>query len=260
MLWAHGARIRTESASGPVYRGAMAEAGSVPGLPSEREGSDALSADGLPEPLQMQWRLCEQWIQSDAARRTAGRLIARRGLQQSADDLVNEAWLRLRGTFRRRTEPYPRLDTIDDVSRFGARLLDNLTRDWLRSRGRRREVALADTVVLLDPGTDGVEQRHIVEQLVYAVGRRSRQPLQCSGCPDETVVAAALELLHLVLAGHPDEGDGRQWLDRMLYEAFDRLDDVERSEAARAQRKSRCGRCVMALLESAWRDLGGGVP
>ena len=229
-------------------------------VPARSEVVQPLAADVL----RRQRSILEAWLQSDDARRTAQRLVRRRQLSRVPEELLNDAWLRLESTFGRRTEPYPSLDDVASAARFGARLLDNLSRDWVRSAGRRVEVELSDTLVTLDDGHDHAERRILVEQLIGAVAERAVSSVPCPGCPSEVVAAAALEVLHLVLSGHDGAADGRSFVDQLMYEALDRLDrldgDVERSTAARAQRKSRCSRCVMALLQSSANDLGEVAP
>jgi hypothetical protein len=211
--------------------------------------------------LATQRQLLEDWLHTDDARQTAARLIRRRGLSRSADELISEAWLRIQRAFGRRDEPYPSIETSDDAARFAARVLDNLSRDWRRSDSRGSGVEFVEPDVPHDGGTSGIEERMLISQLLHVVALRATTDTHCPGCPAEVVAGTALEVLHLVLNGHDGGGDGRTWIDQVLYAALDRIDgDPDRTEAARAQRKSRCGRCVMALLEAGLRDLGEVAP
>lgn len=218
-----------------------------------------------PEPvspeLARQRALLDAWLQSDDALDTARRLLGRRGLNASPADLVNDAWLRITESIARRTEPYPELTEPRQAARFGARVLDNLSRDRLRSQARRREVELFDAFTDERSDPAATDTRMMLEQLLASVAVRAEEPEPCPGCPDEVVVAAALELVHLVLAGHDGGDRGRTWIDQMLYLALDRVDGgVKRSEAAASQRKARCGRCIDGLLRAAATDLVGAEP
>jgi hypothetical protein len=211
--------------------------------------------------LATQRQLLQDWLHTSDARQTATRLIRRRGLSRSADELISEAWLRIQGAFGRRDEPYPSIETGDDAARFAARVLDNLSRDWRRSEARGSGIEFVEPDAPHDGGTSSIEEHLLVSQLLHVVARRATAEARCPGCPSEVVASAALEVLHLVLNGHDGGGDGRTWIDQILYAALDRIDgDPDRTEAARAQRKSRCGRCVMALLEAGLRDLGEVAP
>lgn len=216
-----------------------------------------VAPDASGDVLRRQRALLQAWLQSPDAREAARVYLARRQLSRPPEELLNDAWLRIEGTFARRTEPYPALDDTKSAARFGSRLIDNLSRDWKRSVARRAEVELTDTLVSVDDGHDAAERRILVEQLIGAVADRAVSPVRCPGCPSEVVAAAALEVLHLVLTGHDGAIEGRSFVDQLMYEALDRLDgDTERSAAARAQRKSRCSRCVMELLQTSAHDLG----
>lgn len=208
----------------------------------------------------------EAWLASDTATSVARRLIIRRRLDCSPGDLINDAWIRIRQSFTNRVEPLPDLDDDDSAARYCARVLDNLSRDRLRQGSRRRELSLttisgdAEPTADADPSTT-TETRILVEQLLFAVGRRAENGLSCTGCQPAVVAAAALEILHLVLNGD-DTGDrGRTWFDQMLHTALERVDpNTPSTDAARNQRKSRCGRCVSELLTASMRDLMGDKP
>ena len=200
----------------------------------------------------------EEWLQGDDAVRTADRLVRRRQLGRQGQELLNEAWIRCTEGFARRGEPYPDMVHRSDAIRFAARVIDNLSRDWARGM---QVTSVVDGVELVESDgarTARTEERMLVEQLLRAVGRRAQAGVPCAGCRPEIVAAAALEVLHLVLAGRDGGTEGRTWFDRVLYEALDRSDagGAQRTTAARAQFKARCGRCVRSLLETAGRDLG----
>jgi hypothetical protein len=221
----------------------------------ERSAGDELSTVATLE-VQLGW--IEAWLQSSDAERTAFRLVHRRQLGRSGHELLNELWIRCRDSFDRRSEPYPEMQSSAAAHRFAARSLDNLSRDWRRSG--RRDASLVGIEIVEPDGarTSTIEDRVLIEQLLRSVGRRAQAGLPCAGCRSEVVTAAALEVLHLVLAGEDGGSEGRTWFDRVMYEALDRLDGRAdgRSQAARAQYKRRCGLCVQSLLEAAGRDLG----
>ena len=130
----------------------------------------------------------------------------------------------------------------------------------MRSVRRRAEVVIDDTSI---PQVDGdlllVEQRAVLHHLIEFVGRRGTHDVECVGCPSEVVVAAALEVVHLVLIGHEGSEFGRTWMDRLLHQALEHvIAGEEPSHDARMQRKSRCGRCVVALLSGGMEAIMGG--
>lgn len=207
--------------------------------------------------LAQQRALLEAWLQSDDAREYSRSLTRRRPGGASPDELISEAWLRLQRVFDRREVPYPDLSTERNAARFMARLLDNLSRDLMRRALRRNETELVDSIATEPSPMAHVDTRVVLQHLVVAVGRRSRHSDDCPDCHQAVVAAAALEVLHLVLTDHDGVGSGATVLDRLLYEALDRVSgDRSPSDAARRQRKARCGRCITALLEQGLRDIG----
>lgn len=226
-------------------------------VPAQVDTSDGAPVPVHPE-LAQQRALLDAWLQSDDAMATARRLLARRGVDASPADLVNDAWVRITESIARRTEPYPDLTEPRHAARFGARVLDNLSRDRLRSGVRRREVELLDTFADERSDQAASDTRMMLQHLLAAVAARAEQLEPCPGCPDEVVAAAALELIHLVLTGHDGGDRGRTWIDQMLYLALDRVDGgVSRTDAAASQRKARCGRCIDGLLRAGAADLVG---
>ncbi|MEY2974954.1 MAG: hypothetical protein RIR49_1374 [Actinomycetota bacterium] len=216
------------------------------------------------EDLERQRRLLLDWLGSDDASATAARLLRRRDLDWPADDLINDAWIRIVGSLERRSQPLPDLDVPAKAARYAARVLDNLARDRLRERLGRREVSLEQAMlgVASAPSTsgheDGVTDRVLLEQLLHAVAQRAGDGVRCAGCPGEVVAAAALEVIHMVLLGDEGGRRGRSWMDRVLRSAIERVDPTHpESPAARDQRVSRCGRCASDLLAAGMSDLMG---
>ena len=222
-----------------------------------------LSSGSQREELDRQQALVLAWLQTDDALQASRRLLARRSLDLSPGDLIHEAWIRVRRSFEQRTTPLPDLPSTIEAARYGARVLDNLTRDHARRQRRSGEVTVNPSDLdLRDPesSSDHIEDRVLVEQLLLEVSEAITEMPGCPGCDDTVVAAGALTLLHLVLGGHDGSSRGRTWIDRMLHEALDRVDPSgDLSDAARNQRKSRCGRCVIELI-TAGMARAHGVP
>lgn len=217
----------------------------------------------MPVSLHDQLRLLEQWLQSDEALRYAVVFARRASIDDDGADIVAEAFLRVTDAVKRRTEPHPSMNTPSDAARYGMRVLDNVCRDRARARRRLAETSLG-SLELADPGEVedsplGVEGRpDFLEQMLRAVGVRAESGFICPGCSHALVAAMALEVIHLALSGNPVGGIGRTWLDRLLHTALVNVEgDLGRSETAQNQRKSRCGRCVVELLEAGARDVIG---
>ena len=208
--------------------------------------------------LERQRRRMETWLQSDDALRYARRLVARRSIQRSPEEVVSDTWIRIQGAVARRSEPYPDMVTESNVVRFLGRVMDNLSRDMARQVVRRRESELVESIGYREAVEHEPDNRLLIEQLVRAVGRRARRGTQCPGCADALVAAAALEVLHLVLTEQDASPHGGTYIDRMIYAALDRVDTrrATPSDAARRQRKARCGPCITELLEQGLADLG----
>jgi hypothetical protein len=153
------------------------------------------------------------------------------------------------------------MTSVQETSRYGARVIDNLCRDLARKNFRRRETSLevmltdrsGDQALATSDTADGTETRMMLEQVLLALGRNIEAGFTCPGCPNHVAAATALEVVHMVLAGEDGDTKGRNWLDQMLYVALERVDPetTPKSDAARTQRKSRCGRCVTELLNAA---------
>jgi len=214
---------------------------------------------GIPDQL----RMIQLWLGSDEARRHAAVFARRAGLGDEADDVIAEAYLRVSDAMSRRTEPHPSMTDESHAARYGMRVLDNVCRDRRRTVNRRAETQtdalenIADhpepsgPFAMLDgPGT--------MQELLRAVGHEAEQGFTCPGCNREVAAAMALEVVHLALSGRPVDGTGRTWFDRLLHTALLNVEgDLGRSETAQNQRKSRCGRCAVELLEAAARQVLG---
>lgn len=211
--------------------------------------------------------LLESWVQSPEALQLAGAVIRRRGLEQSPAELISEAWLRIMRSFENRTEPLPSMSSSQEAARYGARIIDNLCRDHARRSMRRRETSLdlmlesrGDSAAPSIAPIEDADARLMLEQVLIALGRTIESGFRCPGCPNHIAASTALEVIHMVLAGEDGDTRGRTWLDQLMYVALEKVDPqpAEKSPSAQSQRKSRCGRCVTELLNTALTVTLGG--
>lgn len=211
--------------------------------------------------------LLESWVQSSEALQLAGAVIRRRGLEQSPAELISEAWLRIMRSFENRTEPLPSMSSSQEAARYGARIIDNLCRDHARRSMRRRETSLdlmlesrGDSAAPSIAPIEDADARLMLEQVLIALGRTIESGFRCPGCPNHIAASTALEVIHMVLAGEDGDTRGRTWLDQLMYVALEKVDPqpAEKSPSAQSQRKSRCGRCVTELLNTALTVTLGG--
>lgn len=97
--------------------------------------------------------------------------LMRRGrTAHDADDLVQEAWLRL--------ACYERKERVEQPEAFLMRVATNLSTDWYRSRAHHGEEVMLDHVVLIDaaPSTEAVVlAREQSAHLSVCVGRLDRK-------------------------------------------------------------------------------------
>ena len=213
-----------------------------------------------------QLRMIQLWLGTDEARRHAGIFARRSGIGNEADDVVAEAYLRVSDAMGRRTEPHPSMTDESHAARYGMRVLDNVCRDRRRTANRRAETPGVSLENLPEeesqPSVLGlVDGPEVMEALLRKVGELAGAGFTCPGCNREVAAAMALEVVHIALSGRPVDGNGRTWLDRLLHTALLNVEgDLGRSETAQNQRKSRCGRCAVELLESAARLVTGRTP
>lgn len=210
--------------------------------------------------------MIQLWLGTDEARRHAGIFARRAGIGNEADDVVAEAYLRVSDAMGRRTEPHPSMTDESHAARYGMRVLDNVCRDRRRTANRRAETPGVSLENLPEeesqPSVLGlVDGPEVMEALLRKVGELAGAGFTCPGCNREVAAAMALEVVHIALSGRPVDGNGRTWLDRLLHTALLNVEgDLGRSETAQNQRKSRCGRCAVELLESAARLVTGRTP
>jgi DNA-directed RNA polymerase specialized sigma24 family protein len=210
--------------------------------------------------------MIQLWLGTDEARRHAGIFARRAGIGNEADDVVAEAYLRVSDAMGRRTEPHPSMTEESHAARYAMRVLDNVCRDRRRTANRRAESPGVSLENLPEeesqPSVLGlVDGPEVMEALLRKVGELAVAGFTCPGCNREVAAAMALEVVHIALSGRPVDGNGRTWLDRLLHTALLNVEgDLGRSETAQNQRKSRCGRCAVELLESAARQVTGRTP
>jgi DNA-directed RNA polymerase specialized sigma24 family protein len=204
----------------------------------------------------------EEWLRSEDARHTATRLVVKYRLDIEASELLHETWVKLTASVQRGNSTFDQLTSPADVAKYAYRTMDNLCRDHLRSRQRRNEIILSDegsgSIPIIDHGFDSVEQHDFLEQLLYAVGSVVERRPTCAGCSKGVAEAAALQAVHLLLAGDDAPDSNRPWLDQLLYRALDIVDSEQshRAPDARRQRKARCGRCARDILAEALSSMG----
>lgn len=210
-----------------------------------------------------QQQMLQDWLGTAEARRQAAVFARRVGLGDEADDVVAEAYLRITDAMSRRTEPHPSMTDAQGAARYAVRVIDNVCRDRRRTSTRRAETQFGDMEPVASP-TDAastfglIDAPELMRRLIPVVGDLAGAGFTCPGCNREVAAALALEVMHLALSGNPVEGVGRTWLDRLLHTALLNVEgDLGRTETAQNQRKSRCGRCAVELLEAGARQVLG---
>lgn len=218
---------------------------------------DFALAEGAPWLLETQVQSILGWFEIPDSVRWAEFCCRRQGLPvDMAGDIHSETWVKVRSALLRRREAFPLLHDAISAHRYAARSVQRTAIDLAR-HARRVE---SRTQLMDDHIIDPTEIDHISkvdDTVIFDRWRRSviahaRHDFQCSGCPNDVVFAAALKLLAMMQIG--DKGT----ISDLMYEVLRDVDDdfpEERSEAAR-QRKSRCSRCVLALLRDAAQSAG----
>lgn len=202
------------------------------------------------------------WLESDDAKDTAARLVVKYRLDTDPAELLNETWVRLTTSLRRRSAGLPEMNGLQDAAKYGFRTMDNLCRDRVRSRQRRSEIALivddSVSIPIVQGDFDSIEQQEFLRRLLHAVSRAISDRPRCAGCANGVAEAAALQVVHVLLADDDASDSNRPWLDQLLYRSLEIVDPdlSDRSPEARRQRKSRCGRCVRDILSQALSFMG----
>jgi hypothetical protein len=191
---------------------------------------------------------CESWC-SVCARRA--------GLPaDSAGEVRSEAWIRISGHLGRRTEYFPEMLDVGSARRYAARVCERTAIDLARSsRSRGFAVSVDGGEVEYPPVLDamsGLVNDVMLGQWRTALVAEAQTGSGCSGCPEDVVTATSLRILGAYGSGE------RAPLRDLMYEALAEVDDRSRDDrsAASRQRKSRCGRCVAALLRATAERMG----
>jgi len=218
-------------------------------------------AENGSENLETQLALVSEWLTGDDARQTARRLVGKYQLRIEPGDLINEVWAKIAQAFGRRSTSHDDMYDVKGAARFAYRAMDNLCRDMVRSQKRRGEVVEYDDLSIAYATAGGyseIDQKIFLEQLLYSVGATVKSPKDCPGCPPAIAAAVALETVHLMMRGDVGDETGRQWLDRLMYEALEAVDgnQRDRSPDAQRQRKLRCGRCATEIITAGLDKLG----
>lgn len=199
------------------------------------------------------------WAGSSAGLEAAQRLQRKYGLVDEPGDLVSTTVEKLSNSLTRRPEPLPGVTSETEAIRYAYRSMSNLAIDAARRR-RQESRALLSVARLAptQPGTDHTATSQVfIEELFSALHRVTTAGFTCKACNDRVTYAAATEVLHLALLEGSDAAVGQSWLDDVIYSVVDRYEGgMSGSAAARRQRRSRCRRCVMELLQAALSTIG----
>lgn len=199
------------------------------------------------------------WLASDGARSHAAAIVKKRRLKElEPEALLNEAWIRVQETLRRRVEPYPDLHGEESIRRFTYRVLDNLAIDRARATMRRPGALVPlvgdHQVPVSESGFEQVDQHDLITRLIEEIPGVAERLPTCPGCAHTVVVALALDVCQSLLA------DGEGDFDDLVYTGLRRVlgesDEGTPATPAERQRKSRCGRCARLLLEAAFNVSG----
>ena len=215
---------------------------------------------GSPWDLATQIEAMETWLSGPDGGIAAARLARKYGLTDDTRDLIGTALLRIRSLATRRTEPLPSINSQEEAARYAYRSVSNAAIDVARRDTREKKMLV--NVSVLAPDAPSVESQAtakvFVESMFIKVSELVAREVPCHGCQRQIVLAAATEILHLVLIeGESDGARGQSWFDDVIYETVDRYaKGMDLLPAARRQRKSRCKRCVMDLLSLGLAELG----
>jgi hypothetical protein len=211
------------------------------------------------------WESAEQleamlvWLHSEPGRLSARRLVRKYGLTEDADDLVSMVIEKLSASLARRDMPIHGIANEDQAVRYAYRAMANQAIDLARRR-RSESVALVNVARLAPslPTTENTATSQVfIEELFVSLHRVVSEGFACPSCREQVTYAAATEVLHLALLEGSDAALGQSWLDDVIYGVVDRYETgMNKSAAARRQRRSRCRRCVMELLQAALEAIG----
>ena len=211
------------------------------------------------------WTLTQQldamlaWAVSAGGSDSAARLTRKYGLADEPADLVAMTCERLTTSLRRHTEKLPNVNSEDEATRYAYRTMSNLAIDLARrSRNEKHAIVSAARIAPTPPGTDQTAMSSVfIDELFSALHRVAEKGFVCTSCDSRVTYAAATEVLHMALLEGSDAAVGQSWLDDVIYSVVDRYHNgMSKTSAAQRQRRSRCRRCVMELLQAALSTIG----
>lgn len=199
------------------------------------------------------------WAVSEDGLDAAARLARKYGLPDEPADLVALTYERLATAMQRRSERLPSVNSDDEAARYTYRTMANLAIDLAR-RKRRESMALVSIarITPTQPGTDQTATSEVfIEELFSALHRVTASGFTCKSCDSRVTYAAATEVLHLALLEGSDAAVGQSWFDDVIHSVVDRYyTGMSKTKTAQRQRRSRCRRCVMELLQAALSAIG----
>ena len=211
------------------------------------------------------WTLTQQrdamlaWAVSDGGSEAAVRLARKYGLPDEPADLVAMTCERLATSMQRRSEKLPSVNSDDEATRYAYRTMSNLSIDLARrNRNERHAIVSAARLTPTPPGTDQTATSSVfIDELFSALHRVAASGFTCKSCDSRVTYPAATEVPHMALLEGSDAAVGQSWLDDVIYSVVDRYHNgMSRTSAAQRQRRSRCRRCVMELLQAALATIG----
>ncbi|MGA0710686.1 MAG: hypothetical protein ACO3O7_08365 [Ilumatobacteraceae bacterium] len=208
---------------------------------------------------QQQFEAMMRWSRSQSGLEAAIRLARKYGISEDSHDLVAMTTEKLTAAFSRRTERLPNVVSDEGAIRYAYRSMANLAIDLAR-RQRSESNALV-SLARITPVPHGPDQsvtsQVFIEELFTALHQVTSNGFTCSACNDRVTYAAATEVLHLALLEGSDAAVGETWFDDVIYSVVDRYEGgMSKSSAAQRQRRSRCKRCVMELLQASLAHMG----
>ena len=211
------------------------------------------------------WTLIRQrdamigWAVSEGGSDAAARLARKYGLADEPADLVAMTCERLATSMQRRSERLPNVNSDEEATRYAYRTMSNLAIDMARrNRNEKHAIVSAARLTPTPPGTDQTATSSVfIDELFSAMHRVAASGFVCKSCDSRITYAAATEVLHMALLEGSDAAVGQSWLDDVIYSVVDRYHSgMSRTPAAQRQRRSRCRRCVMELLQAALSTIG----
>jgi transposase-like protein len=202
------------------------------------------------------------------------RSLARRyGIAATSLDDLRQIWIvSLDATARRNPAIVDAVSDLDTARRYAFRALRNRALDHLRAaQSRAEEVAVASddgtTVIDRTAGPDLVDDALLADlglaRVREEIGRRLREgEITCAGCRPAVVAQVSLAVVDAFAGAAQGQrvhlAGGTTELDELIYGGLRHalpgqvaFDEHGRADERTRQLKSRCGRCVRAVLAAA---------